>query len=99
MLECGYKEGAVASVGVRELRNNLSRYLRKVREGESVLITDHGEPIGELGPATRQRSTARARALVRNGLASWNGGKPRGLARRRRPRHGLVSDAVIEDRR
>jgi prevent-host-death family protein len=89
----------MVSVGVRELRNNLSRYLRRVRDGESLLITDHGEPIGELAPAAVKRSAARARALVRNGLASWSGGKPRGLASRPRPRAGLVSDAVIEDRR
>jgi antitoxin (DNA-binding transcriptional repressor) of toxin-antitoxin stability system len=36
------------TVGVRELKNRLSEYLREVRSGESVLITDRGEVIAEL---------------------------------------------------
>ena len=89
----------MATVGVRDLRDNLSRYLRRVREGESLVITDHGKPIGELTPAAPGRSALQARQLVRKGVASWSGGKPKGLARAPRPRAALVSDAVIEDRR
>jgi prevent-host-death family protein len=89
----------MASVGVRELRDNLSHYLRRVRRGEMLVITDHGKPIGELSPATTGRSAQQARVLVRRGMASWSGGKPRGMARSPRPKGGLVSDAVIEDRR
>jgi prevent-host-death family protein len=89
----------MASVGVRELRDNLSDYLRRVREGELLIITDRGKPIGELGPAAAGACSERARELVRRGIATWSGGKPRGLARSPRPRAGLVSDAVIEDRR
>ena len=36
------------SVGVRELKNRLSRYLRMVRAGEEILITDRGEAVAEL---------------------------------------------------
>ena len=89
----------MSSVGVRELRDKLSEYLRRVREGELLVITDRGKPIGELGPAAAGRNAEQARALVRNGVASWSGGKPKGLARAPRPQAGLVSDAVIEDRR
>jgi prevent-host-death family protein len=89
----------VASVGVRDLRDNLSAYLRRVKEGELLVITDRGKPIGELGPAAGGRNATRARALVRGGVASWSGGKPKGLPEAPRPRAGLVSHAVIEDRR
>jgi prevent-host-death family protein len=89
----------VASVGVRALRDNLSEYLRRVREGELLVITARGQPIGELGPAPAGRGTQRARALTRRGVANWSGGKPKGLLRGPRPRSGLVSEAVIEDRR
>jgi hypothetical protein len=36
------------AVGVRELKNRLSEYLRLVRNGEEVLITDRGEVVAEL---------------------------------------------------
>jgi prevent-host-death family protein len=86
-------------VGVRELRDNLSDYLRRVRAGELFVITDRDRPVGELGPTAGGKSAERARALVRRGVASWSGGKPKGLVGAPRPRAGLVSDAVIEDRR
>jgi len=89
----------MATVGVRELRDNLSEYLRRIRDGERLVITDRGEPIGELGPAFAGRAARRARELAGGGLGSWSGGKPKGLPRAPRPRGGLVSDAVIEDRR
>jgi prevent-host-death family protein len=38
------------SVGLRELKNRLSEYVRKVRSGEGVLVTDRGEIVAELIP-------------------------------------------------
>lgn len=37
-------------VGVRELRQNLSVYLRRVKEGERLTVTEHGHPVAVLGP-------------------------------------------------
>jgi antitoxin (DNA-binding transcriptional repressor) of toxin-antitoxin stability system len=87
----------MASVGVRELKNHLSAYLKRAQQGELVVITDRGKPIGEL-TASRGPALERARSLVRGGIANWSGGKPRGLVDAPRPRKGLVSEAVIEDR-
>lgn len=39
-------------VGIRELRNRLSAYLREVRRGRRVLVTDRGRVFAELRPAT-----------------------------------------------
>ena len=39
------------SVGVAELRRNLSVYLRRVSRGERLVITDRNRPVAELGPA------------------------------------------------
>lgn len=36
------------SVGLRELKNRLSEYVREVRSGEAVLVTDRGEVVAEL---------------------------------------------------
>ena len=44
----------MVTVGVRELKNRLSEYLRMVRSREEVLVTDRGEPVAEL----RQPSAA-----------------------------------------
>ena len=38
------------TVGVRELKNRLSEYIRHVRSGEGVLVTDRGEVVAELAP-------------------------------------------------
>lgn len=35
-------------VGLRELKNRLSQYVREVRNGEKVLVTDRGEIVAEL---------------------------------------------------
>ena len=37
-------------VGVRELRQNLSVYLRRVRSGESLEVTERGQPVATLQP-------------------------------------------------
>lgn len=39
-----------ASVGVAELRQNLSVYLRRVKEGERLVVTERNRPVAELGP-------------------------------------------------
>lgn len=43
------------AVGVRELKNRLSEYLRLVKTGEEVLVTDRGEVIAELHQPTLRR--------------------------------------------
>jgi prevent-host-death family protein len=38
------------TVGVAELRQNLSRFLARASRGERLLVTDHNRPVAELGP-------------------------------------------------
>ena len=38
------------TVGVRELKNRLSEYLRQAKSGEGVLVTDRGQVVAELTP-------------------------------------------------
>lgn len=38
------------NVGVRELRQNLSKYLRRVKEGEALTVTEHGRNVARLVP-------------------------------------------------
>ena len=39
-----------ARVGVRELRQNLSVYLRRVKDGETLEVTEHGQTVARLTP-------------------------------------------------
>jgi prevent-host-death family protein len=39
------------SIGVRELRQNASVYLGRVKDGESIEVTERGVPIAILSPA------------------------------------------------
>src|SRR5688500_16108272 len=41
------------AVGIRELKDKLSYYLRLVDSGESVLVTDRGSVVAELRPPGR----------------------------------------------
>ncbi len=53
------------SVGVRDLKNNLSRYLDRVRSGEEIIVTDRGRPVARL--SSIDASTDRLADLVESG--------------------------------
>ena len=56
----------MASIGVRELRQNASRWLEKVRSGESFEITVRGRPVARLIPLERRPGLT---GLIEDGLA------------------------------
>jgi len=92
-----YMERSV--VGARELKTRLGTYLRRVREGRTVLVTDRGEPIAELRPlppdtsvpaVLLKLSAKRAVTLpVRKSMLAFRPIQSRGRA---------VSEAVLDDR-
>jgi prevent-host-death family protein len=89
----------MVSVGVRELKGRLSQYLRRVKTGERLAITERGKTVAVLSPPAESGADRRIAALLQDGLAQWDGGKPKGAARPAQPRGAPVADAVIEDRR
>ncbi len=89
----------MATVGIRALKARLSQYLRRIRRGERIMVTDRGAPIAVIGPAVVSPGTERLEGMLRTGAARWGGAKPRGSARPARLLHGpSVADAVVEDR-
>ncbi|HET9766281.1 MAG TPA: type II toxin-antitoxin system prevent-host-death family antitoxin [Thermoanaerobaculia bacterium] len=56
------------TVGVRELRQNLSRYLRRVEAGETLEVTEHGRPVAVLAPLPPPNEDILDR-LIREGRA------------------------------
>ena len=59
-------------VGIREMRQNLSRYAQRARHGESFLITDRGQEIAQLTPAPG-RGTAIDRVVADRGAIRGQG--------------------------
>jgi antitoxin (DNA-binding transcriptional repressor) of toxin-antitoxin stability system len=57
-------------IGVRELRDHLSRYLVRVKAGEELTVTEHGRPNARLGaPRARdRRDELVAQGLIRPAL-------------------------------
>lgn len=61
-----------AYVGIRELRDNLSKYLREVKSGRAIVITERGVPVGHIIPR-KASLKERINALVDAGFVEWNG--------------------------
>jgi len=82
-------------VGIRELRDGLSRHLAEVRSGHTLTVTDHGKPIARIVPIEAQTTLERLIAE----------GKVTPAKRRKRPApvpiktEGPVSDFIDEQRR
>jgi prevent-host-death family protein len=51
-------------VGVRELRQNLSVYLDRVKAGETLEVTEHGHPVAQLGPRPAEPITVLERLIA-----------------------------------
>lgn len=85
-------------VSIRELKSRLSHYLRLTRNGESVVITDRGVPIGRIVPMG-QDVGQRIASMQQTGHAQWSGKK---LTRRKpaaKVRAGAtVAQLLVDDR-
>lgn len=85
----------MTEVGIRELRDHLSRYLDRVQDGEEVVVTDRGRAIARVLPMNGERTIDR---LIAQGLVT-----PAKQRRRVRPKPlktaGTVSDLVADQRR
>lgn len=86
-------------MGIRELKNRLSEFLRRAAEGERVTVTDRGRAVAVIVPPDPSPEDERLWAMVREGLAQWGGGKPRLPKRPVKIRGKPISETVIEDRR
>lgn len=82
-------------VGVRELHDQLSRYVRHAADGAEVIVTMRGRAVARLAPMSADDPLAdlRERGLVQDPQREW---QPR--SQRPRP-SGPVSDLVAEQRR
>jgi prevent-host-death family protein len=66
------------SASIRDLKNRLNYYLREVKKGEKILITERDQVIVTILPVDRGEEDSRLLSLVKEGFATWKGGKPTG---------------------
>lgn len=59
------------TVSVRELKNGLSRYLRRAQAGEEIVVTSHGKPIGRLLGPPQAAATSDSDTMARLRQQSW----------------------------
>jgi prevent-host-death family protein len=71
-------------VGIRELRQNLSVWLRRVEQGESFEVTDHGKPVAVLAPVAEGEEDVLDR-LERSGQLAQRGNRRQYELPERRP--------------
>lgn len=85
-------------VGIRELKAHLSQYIAKVKRGQSIVITEHGKPVGRIIPEG-QSLEERVEALRQAGVIAWDGRRLSDIEPPAVNRSDtLASDIVIEMR-
>lgn len=84
------------SVGIRELRQDLSRYLRRVRAGERLIVTDRGRPLAVLAPWADEGNVVDR--LVAAGRLRRGTGGLLAVQPLQRPVSRAGSDALAEER-
>ena len=87
------------TVGIRDLKTNLSRHLKRVRSGARLLVTERGRSIATITPVEAPADVDWAHQFVAEGRAHWTGGKPAGATRPASITGKTASSIVIEDRR
>ena len=85
--------------GVRDLKNKLSHYLREIKKGRSVMITERGKIVATIVPVQERAVVEKLKKLARSGLGTWRGGKPKGASRSVVVKGKPVGDIVLEERR
>ena len=82
---------------IRQLKANLSAYIKKAAAGEAVTVSVHNRPVARIVPFKVGAPLSKLKDLPG---VQWNGGKPAGLPRGEAMRKGVSLSAWInEDRR
>lgn len=85
-------------VGIREFKAQMGTYMQLVKEGNIVILTERGKPIGQITPLPTSLEERRRR-LIETGFVKWSGRK----LKPRKPTIKLrgnktMADLVIEGR-
>jgi len=91
-----YIESVSDRVGIRELRQDLSRYLRRVRSGERLIVTERGRPLAVLAPWAEEADVLDQ--LVVDGRVRRGTGGLLAVRPLKRPVFRAGSEALAEER-
>ncbi len=93
----------MSTVGVRELKNRLTQYLRRTKQGEEVIITERGKPIALIQPIQSVKHPvsleARLAKLAAEGFVTLPTHKPLRRVRMAKVSGPPISKTILEDRR
>ncbi len=93
---------ATQTVGVRELRQNLSRYLERVKDGETLTVTERGREVARLVPSRPDVDPYYLRLAEKYGATIPKGDlleAIRSLPPHKRPAPAGTTDAFLEESR
>lgn len=83
-------------VGIRELKNNLSRYLAQVGAGDEVIVTDRGRAVARITPIGTERTIDR---LIAQGVVIPASATKRAAPTKRVHTKQPVSPLIADQRR
>jgi prevent-host-death family protein len=90
------------TVGSRELKNRLGRYLGLVGKGESIIVTDRGKPVARLLPPEPEQEKGKSVSDVLKQLESEGhlrlGTRPFKRIKPIRVKGKPMSQMILEDR-
>jgi prevent-host-death family protein len=84
------------TVGIRELKTNLSSYINETRSGATIVITDRGEEVAVICPLSNEYKLMAA--LEKSGRARWSKAKPIGLEEGIAVKGEPLSVTILEER-
>lgn len=96
-LQMCYMQVVHDRVGIRELRQDLSRYLRRVRAGERLVVTERGRPLAVLAPWAEDGDDALDR-LVAGGRVRRGTGGLLAVGALERPVSRAAGEALAKER-
>ncbi len=93
----------MGTVGIKELKNRLTHYLRRTKQGEEMVVTERGQAIALLQPIRSARQVASLDAklaqLAARGILALPQREPATKVRRVRIVGAPASRVILEDRR
>lgn len=84
-------------VSMQEFKSHLAQYVRETKTGKTLELTSHRKVVARVIGVPQADSAGLSRLLAA-GVATWQGGKPKGAALGLQAGGKAVSAMVLEDR-